>query len=376
MARFNLIRFGALLLTIFIVSGCSWFGISEEEEQLRTGSSKQVVIPDGLDEPQFVDIMPIPDIVDYRGIGDSGIDVGLPDALSTRYGVEQIVIRRLGDDMQWVFVDTPTSIIWPQVVLYFEENNVPVASLDPRNGVLETEWVNATGSSAEDIFESIKQGAAWNNQLSSSQHKFRVRVEPGVRTGSTELHIDQKQMATGAPFRVTTIDWDSGSDNRELESEALKALAYYLGDRTAEGPSVSLLAAGLQESKATLEPRPEGMVLRYKLNFDRAWATVGAALDNARVDVQDLDRTAANYYVHYTRQHDPDPGFFSRLFSFGDDDEVQDLNPGHRFTVHLQPAGDEVHVTVASDASSQNATDARTLLLSERLLKLIKEYST
>ncbi|MBT5702183.1 MAG: outer membrane protein assembly factor BamC, partial [Gammaproteobacteria bacterium] len=57
---------------------------------------------------------------------------------------------------------------------------------------------------------------------------------------------------------------------------------------------------------------PEGMVLKYKLDFDRAWATVGAALEDARISVEDLDRTSAIYYVYYSSRHDPDPGFFSK----------------------------------------------------------------
>ena len=153
----------------------------------------------------------------------------------------------------------------------------------------------------------------------------------------------------------------------------LTTLAYYLGDRVAQGPSVSLLAAGLQESKAFLVAEPEGMVLKYKLDFDRAWATVGAALEDARISVEDLDRTSAIYYVYYSSRHDPDPGFFSKVFGGGDSKE--DADPGHRFTVQLEPQGEEIRVTVGV-ASELAASETDSLILKERLLKLIKEYST
>jgi len=112
--------------------------------------------------------------------------------------------------------------------------------------------------------------------------------------------------------------------------------------------------------------------LKYKLDFDRAWATVGAALDDARISVEDLDRTSAIYYVYYSSRHDPDPGFFSKIFG---GDSKDDEDPGHRFTVQLEPEGEEIRVTV-SVASELAASETDSLILKERLLKLIKEYST
>ena len=480
--HFSWARPGHLLVALFLLAcgGCAWLGASQEEKVLRTGSSPATVIPEGLDEPIFVDIMPIPEIIDYRNLADADIEIGLPDALSTRFGVEQIVIRKLGD-IQWVFVDRATALVWPDIVSYFESHDIPIADLDPRNGILETEWVEAYGDTGEAIFANIigeslaanaqavesaevpsnvdgvvdsvvdsaaepsdpavdteetlasveqsdsatgtdpvetlataepaeaaagidseetpelvgplREGAD-ASQAEVSQHRFRIRVEPGVRTGSTELHVQHRQQPQGAPFRLTDIDWSPGSngessDNKDIELATLSALAYYLGDRASQDPSVSLLAGSLEEreSKAALEPQAEGMVLKYKLGFDRAWATVGAALENARIEVEDLDRSSSNYYVHYTSAHDPDPGFFSRLFS--SDDESDSVN---KFTIHLKPMGEETHVTVmvggvddeadaeadtvADSASGASDMDTLTLLLTERLLKLIKEYST
>ncbi len=362
-----------LFLSVLALTGCGWFGISEEQRELETGESRVSEIPESLDQPPFVDAMPIPDIIDYRGIGDSEIEVGLPAPLSTSFGVEQIVIRRLGED-RWVFLDLPTATIWPQVVLFWEDHHLPVADLDPRNGTLETEWLVGAGDNADEVFDSLKSGVAWTTQTQANQYKFKVRVEPGVRSGSSELYVEQKTLPLGAPYRLDSVEWSGSSDDPELEGKVLSALAYYLGDRIAEGPSVSLLAAGLQESKAQIVPLPSGMVLKYKLNFDRAWATVGNALEDARVDVEDLDRSSANYYVYYDSSHDPDPGFLKRLFTR--EAKESELESGQRFTVHLESNGEEVHVTVATQDGSSTSTNTRDLILSERLLKLIKEYST
>ena len=370
-----MIRVFSIVLVAQLVSSCSfigldrYFGESDIQKWLETESSDSTEIPEGLDQPEFVDLMPIPDVVDYRGLSGQILEVGLPEALNTSFAIEQIVIRRLGDQ-RWVFLDLPTAVIWPQIVLFWEENSFPVAMLDPRNGILETEWLIGTYGNPDEIYESLKSGSAWSFQPNAQQYKFRVKVEPGVRNGSTELFIEQKQRRLGDQQKVS---WETGSDNPELEGKLLSVLAYYLGDRMVEGPKVSLLAAGLQESKANLITQPSGMVLSYKLDIGRAWATVGAALEDASVTVDDLDRSSGVYYVTYSSRHDPDPGLFSRLLGRRSN-EIEE-GEGHSFLVQLDDQDEEVLVTVATgDQPVEDAT--RNLILRERLLKLIKEYST
>jgi outer membrane protein assembly factor BamC len=112
------------------------------------------------------------------------------------------------------------------------------------------------------------------------------------------------------------------------------------------------------------------------LEFERAWATVGSALKNARIPVEDLDRTAQIYYIYYdpSRVFKEEPGFFSRLFS--KEEDVQALDDAHRYKILLQtPEGatgvTDVKVTIQN--KNGNPADA---LLAEGLLRVIKESST
>ena len=52
---------------IFAVTGCGWFGNEEMVGRLETGSSKLTQVPDGLETPIYVEMMPIPEIQDPRG---------------------------------------------------------------------------------------------------------------------------------------------------------------------------------------------------------------------------------------------------------------------------------------------------------------------
>ncbi len=356
----------ALLTLTLLTSGCGWIGAGKARKALEEGYSKPVVIPPTLDQPQFVDSMPIPEVIDSRGLADREYTLGLPDALSSSFGVEQIVIKKLGDE-QWVFVDLPPATVWPKVLQYWESNDLSLESVDPANGILTSQWLTARNGSADDVYDSLKAGNVFANSTGITSHKFQLRVEPGVRSGSTEIYLEHKAIPEGAPFRLDQVEWKGESDNLELESKILTAIAYYLGETVTQG-TISLMATGLQQSRAELIPDRERPVLKYKLKFNRAWATVGAALEDARVPVEDLDRSSANYYVYYSSDHKPEPGFFKNLFSR---DEEPEAGPANRYTVHLAAEGEEVHVTVFKAESILADT-----LIAERLLRVIKEYST
>ncbi len=355
-------RIGLILLTLSL-TGC-WFGNDELRERLERGKTSHVVIPEGLDTPVFVDSMPIPEVDDTRGLADQDFKIGLPDALSTTFGVEKVVIRKLGDD-RWVFLDTPPSTVWSGILEFWENNNLIIASADPGTGIIESNWLPSNGT-GEAVFDTIKQDLL---QTSANwQHKFRLRIEPGVRTGSTEVSLKHRRRPLTGPVRLD-VDWRDKSDDGELEGAVLTALAWYLGENIDQEQTVSLIASGLQEQRTELVTDRERPVLKYRLDFNRAWATVGAALENARINVEDLNRTEANYYVSFSIDHKPKQGFFSRLLKRGDGPKQS--GGGDKYLVHLQSDNDEVHVTVLKDKTT--LADA---LTAERLLKIIKEYST
>jgi hypothetical protein len=89
-----------VVLASALTQSCSWLGASEDA-YLQAGSVSRTKIPESLDEPIYDDAMAIPPIDDARGIAGQKLELGLPEALSTAFGVEQIVIKRIGDN-RWV----------------------------------------------------------------------------------------------------------------------------------------------------------------------------------------------------------------------------------------------------------------------------------
>ena len=92
--------------------------------------------------------------------------------------------------------------------------------------------------------------------------------------------------------------------------------------------------------------------------FDRAWRRVGLALDRSGFTVEDRDRAQGLYFVRYV---DPalagreQPGFFSRLFSFGRKDEGSGLA---RYRVSVKGEGERSTVTVLNSQGVPESGEA------------------
>jgi uncharacterized lipoprotein len=234
------------------------------------------------------------------------------------------------------------------------------------------------------VYQSLVSGVAWADPGATVQNKFRLTIEPGIRNGSCEVFVEHKQVPLGAPVRQDTANWNGGSDDELLENKVLTEMAYFLGENINQSITVSREAMNIRGTRAEIIPDKEKPILKYKLSFDRAWATVTDALENARISVDDLDRDSAIFYVLYDDTIKAEPGFFSKMFA---SDDEKDQKPGffgklfssdkdpvlaaNRYLLMLEEHDKEVFVTVRKDADT--LADP---FLAERLLKIIKEYSS
>ena len=353
-------------LTLLALSGCTWItNYDRNERYLEAEVASKVMIPDGLDQPSFVDALQIPEIDDVHNLSGQKLVVGLPEAINT-IDVEQIVIKKLGDS-RWIFLDETPATVWPKIQRFFDENNLQVQQADPRLGIIESTWLISIQGEASEVYESLVSGTAWTDSAATVQNKLKLTIESGIRSGSSEVYLEHRQVALDSPVDANSVDWNGRSDDLDLEAEILTKLAYFLGENINE-MVISVGATALRQEKAELILDSIKPVLRYRLEFNRAWATVGDALENARIEVEDMDRTSAVYYVYFDESVKPEPGFFSRLFFRNKDTAASQEN---RFQVRLDTQEGEVWVTVLKD--QETPADA---LVAEHLLKIIKESST
>ena len=98
--------------------------------------------------------------------------------------------------------------------------------------------------------------------------------------------------------------------------------------------------------------------LQVDEGFDRAWRRVGLALDRSSFTVEDRDRGQGVYFVRYVdpRQSGRDePGFFSKLFSFGKKDAASGLA---RYRVAVKSEGERSTVSVQNAQGAPEDGDA------------------
>ena len=122
--------------------------------------------------------------------------------------------------------------------------------------------------------------------------------------------------------------------------------------------------------KTELARDPQGHPVLYLfLDYERAWATLGQALDNAQVDVTSLDRETGLFVVNISDRvfsgEEEGSGFLCRFtFSCGDDDSV-DLQI-------IVRGDDQAYEVSVLDVDGQPPADAE---LAQQVLVLIREYA-
>ncbi|MCB1710898.1 MAG: outer membrane protein assembly factor BamC, partial [Halioglobus sp.] len=102
--------------------------------------------------------------------------------------------------------------------------------------------------------------------------------------------------------QVGDVDsWPATSNSPSQESDMLRALAQYVANSTDSTP-VSMVAdqAISAEGKIAIQEGPdEDIYILLSLPYDRAWASVGRAIEESNFEITDRDRSAGKYYVRF-----------------------------------------------------------------------------
>jgi outer membrane protein assembly factor BamC len=199
------------------------------------------------------------------------------------------------------------------------------------------------------------------------QDRLLIRVEPGLRESTSEVYVRHENDALGLPS-AGVVDLNTiQSLIPEAEIDVLSEIGAYIAAKVSE-QTISMVAQEITaQVKSSVERDDQGVpVLELRLDFERAWATVGQALNRAEVDVENLDEAEGVYYVRI-----PDEvltgekiGWFGRLLGRG--------RNGHELRLYMEEAGEMVyHVDVRDDKADPVDRE-----FGQEVLTMLREYAS
>ena len=357
---------GALAIALLSsgLSGCGYIFGEEGYFRDRGGDYQASAVEPRMQVPAGVNSKPLGDMLPVPGVTQAGTAgkfvVPRPQPMTVSADDAGFSLQQSGS-RRWLLAASSPTELYARVRQFFEEYQVPIASESSSLGEFETDWLAFDLQAANPLVRRLAPSAGEGRRLEGREQRFRIRIEPGVQGAASEVHVLHMSRSQGG----RQSDWPDNSDNSNLERALLAEMETYLNQ--SEAASAASLAASLQGSVAdTAELSEDGAgnpVLIIQRDFNRAWASVGAALGRADLAVADLNRSSGIYFIDLDRsavEQAEKGGFFSRLFGR---DEPAEQGDGGRVQVRLTQIGSEVQVTV--ERSIDSATDlgvARDLL--------------
>ncbi|MGY8525140.1 outer membrane protein assembly factor BamC [Paracidovorax citrulli] len=310
---------------------------------------------------------------------------------------EGIRVQRDGNQ-RWLSISNgmPPDQLWQTLREFWQENGFLLVQDSPETGIMETDWAENRAKIPQDFIRSTI-GKVFDGLYSTSERdKFRTRLEK-TQNGNLEVFISHR----GAQEELTGLDksstvWTPRAADPELEAEFLSRLAQRLGvqkeqaEQMAKSGTIPAPAAAAGANGAASAPqapavgsdgyapaRTSGASYLTQINgtqalqlpepFDRAWRTVGLALDRVNFTVEDRDRAQGLYYVRYvdTRDTVDNRGFFSKLFTRTGGDTARQAK---KYRVSVKGSGNGTTVMVLNDAGQPESTD-----MAKRILTLLDE---
>lgn len=357
-----------LAITLFTLSGCSWLGLTGEDGYFRNRTddyldarqTTSMQLPAGVQSKSLDELLVIPGHVATTTA--TQYEVPRPPRLASTAGIYSDFTLQKREEERWVLARRTPAESWPMVLEFLQMSGFTIAEQSQTKGELITAWqprqdlAAVLGSGTEDFAE----------DNADSDIRVRTMVEPGAQKNTTEIFITTAARPKGSDEDDAAWRNDTGQ-----EITLLEGLISSMAANDQEQPEVSLLGERDFDTPTIvrLANNSSGVpVLTLGANFDRAWSSVGRALEEQNILVQDLDRTQGIYYISLattTEERKEESGFFEWIF--GRDEtkvaaEKVDQGP-ERYRLQLVEQGQFVLVTVQDSSGTNAALDIAQPLL-------------
>jgi outer membrane protein assembly factor BamC len=341
-------------LIISSTSGCGWIWGPEGyfrdrgSDYLEAQQTAPMQLPPNVSTSKRLDpLLPIP-----RNVADDTTKgeyiVPRPQPLSAIADASDYTLQKSGDS-HWVMGQHPPAEVWPVAVQFFQDNGFRLDEQRPQTGEFTTTWQHSDELSAA---MAKRLGAA--GVAADSETRVRVRIEPGVQRNTSEIYVVSAQRPAGS---TADVDFTNRSVNTGLDAALVDDMLASMSRISEKGGSVSMLASKDSDKLNRVSLSEDGSgnpILNVGPDLDRAWSSVGRALEQGEWRVEDINRSLGLYYINLSEKaekKDEKPGFFSGLFGSAPTKEQVEAR-ADRYQVRLSKVGENVQVTVEKNINT------------------------
>ncbi len=356
----------ALAVVISSTSGCGWlwgdqgYFRDRGNDYLEANQAPAMQVPPDLTLSKRLDpLLPIP-----RNVADdtdkANFDVPRPLPLQVAAAATDYSLQRSAGS-SWILGQKTPAQVWPVAHQFFEDNGFRIAEDRPQTGEFSTTWQRL-----DELSSNMAERLRSSVTTPDGQARVHVRIEPGVQRNTSEIYISSVERPAGS---TADVAFPTRGANTGLDAVLVDQLLASMTREAEKGGSVSLLAARDFDAPSRVSLVEDGsgnLVLNVGSDIDRAWSSVGRALDKGQWRVEDINRSLGLYYINLAEKADtPDnkPGFFSRLWGHEASKEEVEAR-AERYQVRLSKVGDNVQVTVEKNINTVAPADVARRVLS------------
>lgn len=344
----------ALALIISSTSGCGWIWGPEGyfrdrgSDYLEAQQTAPMQLPPDVNVAKRLDpLLPIP-----RNVADDTVkgeyEVPRPQPISAMADASDYSLQKSGDS-RWIMAQRPPAEVWPVAVQFFQDNGFRIDEQRPQTGEFTTAWQQSNELSAN-MAKRLQAGGV----AADGESRIRVRIEPGVQRNTSEVYVVSAARPAGS---TANVEFTNRSVNSGVDAALVDEMLASMSRISEKGGSVSLLAARDYDTPSRVSLTEDGsgnVVLNLGEDLDRAWASVGRALEQGPWRVEDINRSLGLYYINVAEKaekKDEERGFFSKLF--GSEPTKEEIETrAERYQVRLSKVGDNVQVTVEKNINT------------------------
>ncbi|WP_166359902.1 outer membrane protein assembly factor BamC [Pseudomonas akapageensis] len=355
----------ALALIISSTSGCGWlwgedgYFRDRGSDYLQANQTAPMQMPPDVSAKRLDPLLPIPrNVADDTFKGEYEVPRPLP--LSATAEASDFSLQKSGES-RWVLAQRAPAEVWPVARQFFQDNGFQIVEERPQTGEFNTSWQRfdeLSGSMAKRLS---------TTSSADSETRVRVRIEPGVQRNTSEVYVVSVQRPAGS---TSEVGFPNSSTNTGADAALVDEMLASMTRSAEKGGSVSLLAARDFDAPSRVSMSEDGSgnpVLNLGADLDRAWTSVGRALEQGQWRIEDINRSLGLYYINLAEKaekKDDEPGFFSRMLGTAPSKEEREAR-AERYQVRLSKVGDSVQVTVEKDINTVAPADVARRVLTE-----------